>query len=252
MKNPLIVAHRGATQLAPENSLAAFFIAIEKGADAIEFDIHLSKDNQIVVHHDYYLGRTENGAGFIGDYSLAALQIFNIGAKFSDSFSNEQMPTFRDVLDIGKGRVRFEIELRCPTLSFLNSVIGEINRADMINDVEITSPHTPLLIHVKNINPKIRTGVFFSSFPSWMTTKLGQQHIVDWMVLLNAQVVHLPFALLNKDFIDVLHHKDFIVHGSDLNSENEIGKAIHLGINQFSTDVLETAIEVRDILRERK
>jgi len=246
MPNPLIVAHRGASQLAPENSLAAFDIAIEKGVDIVEFDVHFSRDNQIIVHHDYYLGRTENGTGFIGDYSLAELQTFDIGIKFSGKFSGEKIPMFSDVLNVGKGKVRFEIELRCPTLLFLNNVIDEINQAGMINDVEITSPHTPLLVHVKRINPKIRTGVFFNLFPSWMTTKLGQQHIVDWMVLLDAQVAHLPFALLDKNFIDKLHSQNFIVHGSDLNSESEIKKAIRFEVDQFSTDILETAIKVRE------
>lgn len=245
MQNPLIVAHRGASQLAPENSLAAFDIAIKKGADIIEFDIHFSRDNQIIVHHDYYLGRTENGTGFIGDYSLAELQTFDIGTKFNDKFSGEKIALFSDVLNIGKGKVRFEIELRCPTLSFLKNVIDEINQVSMINDVEITSPHTPLLAHVKKINSKIRTGVFFNLFRSWMTEKLGKQHIIDWMVLLDAQVLHLPSALLDEDFIDRLHSQNFIVHGSDLNSESEIKKAIHLEIDQFSTDILETAIKVR-------
>lgn len=249
MKSPLIIAHRGAAQFAPENSLAAFAIAIDKGADGIEFDVHLSRDNQIIVHHDYYLGRTENGTGFIGDYSLPELQALDIGVKFSDKFSGEKIPTLRDVLDIGKGKVRFEIELRCPTLPFLKNVIDEIHRAGVIDDVEITSPHTPLLAYVKNLNPEIRTGGFFSLFPSWMTTKLGQQHIIDWMVLQDAQVVHLPFVLLDKDFIERLHHQNFIVHGSDLNDEVEIEKAIHLAVDQFSTDVLDTAIRVRDTIK---
>lgn len=246
MPRPLIVAHRGASQLAPENSLAAFDIAIEKGADIIEFDIHFSRDNQIIVYHDYYLGRTENGTGFIGDYSLAELRAFDIGTQFNENFEGEKIPTLSDVLDIGKGKVRFEIELRCPTPSFLKNVIDQISQVSMINDVEITSPHTPLLAYVKKNNPKIRTGVFFNSFPSWMTTNLGQQHIIDWMALLDAQVVHLPFTLLDKDFIDRLHSQNFIIHGSDLNNESEIKKAIHLEVDQFSTDILETAIKVRE------
>ena len=79
-----------------------------------------------------------------------------------------------------------------------------------------------------------------------MTTNLGQQHIIDWMALLDAQVVHLPFTLLDKDFIDRLHSQNFIIHGSDLNNESEIKKAIHLEVDQFSTDILETAIKVRE------
>ena len=82
-----------------------------------------------------------------------------------------------------------------------------------------------------------------------MTTNLGQQHIIDWIVLLDAQVIHLPFALLDKDFINRLHSQNFKIHGSDLNSESEIKEAIRLEVDQFSTDILETAIKVRETYR---
>jgi glycerophosphoryl diester phosphodiesterase len=249
MPTPLIVAHRGASQLAPENSLSAFDFAIQKGADAIEFDIHFSKDNKIVVHHDYYLGRTEIGSGFIGDYSFSELQTFDIGNKLGEKFSSTRMPSFRDVLNLAKGKTRLEIELRCPTLSFLKLVIDEITQAGVKNDVEITSPHIPLLAHVKTIDSNIRTGIFFPSFPPWMEKTLGQQHVLDWLTLAGAQVAHLPFELLDESLVDMLHSKNFVVHGADLNNENEIKPAIHLNIDQFSTDVLETAIKIRDTMK---
>ncbi len=166
MQNPFIVAHRGASQLAPENSLAAFDLAIQKGADVIEFDVHFSRDHRIVVHHDYYLGRTEIGSGFIGNYSFEELQTFDLGIKFGEQFSGTRIPSFRDVLDLGKGKIRFEIELRCPTLSFLKVVMDEVAQVGVIADVEITSPHIPLLPHVKAIDTNVRTGIFFPPFPA--------------------------------------------------------------------------------------
>ena len=250
MSNPLIVAHRGASQLAPENTLKAFEYAIQKGADTIEFDVHLSKDNQIVIHHDYYLGRTEFGSGFIGDYSFSELQTLDIGSKFDEKFSGTNIPNFKDVLNLAKGKTRFEIELRCPKITFLELVIDEIAQLGLIDKVEITSPHIPLLAHVKKINSEIRTGIFFSIFPSWMEKDLGQQHILDWLVLLNAQVAHLPFELLNERFIDLLHNQNFIVHGSNLNKETEIEAAFNFQVDQFSTDVLETAARIRDTITQ--
>jgi glycerophosphoryl diester phosphodiesterase len=248
MPNPLIVAHRGASQLAPENSLIAFEYAIQKGADTIELDVHLSKDNQIIIHHDYYLGRTEFGSGFIGNYTFLELQALDIGVKFGEKFLGTKIPSFRDVLHLIKGKTRLEIELRCPKTSFVEFIVDEIVQLGMVNEVEFTSPHVPLLAHVKTINPNIRTGVFFSAFPSWMEKDLGQQHILDWLILLNAQVAHLPFELLDKRLIDILHHQNFMVHGSNLNNESEIGAAFNLQIDQFSTDVLETATRIRNII----
>lgn len=248
MPKTLVIAHRGDSQFAPENLIPAFASAVAKGADAIEFDVHLTKDNQLVVHHDYYLGRTENGRGFIGDYSLAELQALDIGGWFSEDFKNEKMPTLSNVLDIGKGKTRFEIELRCPTLPFLEKVIGEINRFGVANDVEITSPHIPLLHYVKKINVGLRSGIFFNSYPGWMDAALGQQHIIDWMRLVDAQVVHIPHQLIERKFIENLHEHNFIVHGANLEDMDEMKVAISKGIDQFSTDKLELAIEVRDTL----
>jgi len=158
------------------------------------------------------------------------------------------MPTLREVLETCKGKVRFEIELRCPTLLFLKSVIDEISRVDVVDDVEFTSPHIPLLAQVKSIDPDIRTGIFFSPFPAWMDATLGQQHIIDWLALLESQVAHLPISLLTKDFVDRLHAQGFLVHASDLNSKDEIEEAIHLEVDQFSTDMLEIAIGVRNTI----
>jgi glycerophosphoryl diester phosphodiesterase len=246
MQTPLIVAHRGASQLAPENSLAAFELAIQKGADVIELDVHFSRDRQIVVHHDYYLGRTETGSGFIGTYSFSELQAFDLGIRFGGKFSGTRIPSLRDVLDLGKGRIRFEIEVRSPSLSFLKLVLEEVAQAGVLNDVEITSPHIPLLAHVKAIAASIRTGIFFPTFPAWMEKDLGGQHILDWLTLADAQVAHLPFALLDEGLIHRLHNQNLLVHGADLNRENEIGTAIRLEVDQFSTDTLETAVEIRD------
>lgn len=252
MSKTLVIAHRGDNQFAPENSLSAFASAISKGADAIEFDVHLTRDHQLVIHHDYYLGRTENGSGFVGDYSLTELQAFDIGSWFGDEFRGEKMPTLSDVLNMGKGKVLFEIELRCPTLSFLKKVLADVDHFGITNDVEITSPHIPLLHHAKNINNGLRRGVFFNSYPEWKDTSLGQQHIIDWMILIDAQVVHLPYSLLEREFVERLHAENFIVHVSNLGNEKEMKSAISKGINQFSTDKLGLALAVRDTMKSNE
>jgi glycerophosphoryl diester phosphodiesterase len=248
MRKPLIVAHRGDNQFAPENSMAAFDSAISKSADAIEFDVHLTRDQQLVVHHDHYLGRTEMGSGSVGDYSLEELQAFDIGSWFGDQFKGERMPSLSDVLSMGKGKVRFEIELRCPAVSFWEKVMNEIDQFGVANDVEITSPHIPLLHHIKKNNSDLRKGVFFNIYPEWKDAVLGQQHVLEWMILIDAQVVHLPYSLLESEFVERMHEHNFMVHGSNLGSSTDIKLAIEKGIDQLSTDKLGLAVEVRDTI----
>ncbi len=245
MQHPLIVARCGDIQSAPENTLAAFARAIAKGADTIELDVHLTRDGELIVHHDFYLGRTDNGHGYIGDHSLAELKALDAGSWFDATFAGERMPTLGEVLDLGKGQIRFEIDMKGSSLAFLQKVIAEVVRHDVIGDVELTSAHVPLLHHVKVIDPVIRTGMFFYPLPDWMQPALGQQHILDWMMLNNANVAHLASSLIEAAFVARLHRRDFQVHGSNLNTEDDMQHGLIASIDQFSTSQLELALKAR-------
>jgi hypothetical protein len=83
-----------------------------------------------------------------------------------------------------------------------------------------------------------------------MEPALGQEHAIGWMTLTNAQVAHLPSSLIEEQFVQRLHKRDFLAHGSNLNTEREIREAIMLGIDQFSTDQLELALDIQKELRE--
>jgi len=243
MKKPQIVARCGDLVNASESTLPAFVQAISKGTDGIEFDVHLTEDGELVVHHDFYLGRTNNGSGYIGDFSLAELKALDAGSWFSPKFAGEKIPTLGEVLALGKGRIRFEIDMKGSPLAFLNRLIDELSSFDVLDQIELTSAHTPLLIRAKELLPDIRTGMFFYPLPEWMQPALGQQHILDWMTLSHAQVAHLHASLLEKEFIARLREDGFLVHGSNLNTQEEIEKGIKLSIDQFSTDRLEFAIQ---------
>ena len=244
-RTPLIVAHRGDVRSAPESTLAAFDSAIVSGADAIEFDVHFTRDGELVVCHDYYLGRTVDASGYIGDYTLAELRALDAGSWFDARFAGERMPTLSEVLDLGKGRLRFEIEMRTPNVPFLRRLIDVVSEFGVADDVELTSPHTPLLLHVKRVKPGFRTGMFIEPFPDWMPPALGQQHVIDWMTLADAQVAHLPPALMGGRLVERLHENGFLAHGADLNTEAEMRKAVELHVDQFSTDELDLALSVR-------
>jgi glycerophosphoryl diester phosphodiesterase len=244
MKKPQVVARCGDLVSAPESTLPAFEQAIAKGADAVEFDVHLTKDGELVIHHDFYLGRTNNGRGYIGDFSLAELKALDAGSWFGSQFAGEKIPTLGEVLALGKGRIRFEIDMKGSSLAFLNRLIAELSTFDVLDQIELTSAHTPLLIRAKEILPDIHTGIFFYPLPEWMQPDLGQQHILDWMTLSHTQVAHLHSSLLAEEFVARLWENGFLVHGSNLNTQEEIEKGIELGIDQFSTDRLEFALGI--------
>jgi glycerophosphoryl diester phosphodiesterase len=243
--SPLIVAHRGDREHYPENTLAAFESALVKGADALELDVFSTRDGELVVHHDYTLERTVAGTGYVGDYMLAELRRLSAGAWFGPAFDDERIPTLAEVLDLGRGRVRFELELRTPSRPFLERLLRELERHGVEDEVELTSPHLPLLGAVRAMNPVLRTGMFVAPFPAWLPPGVGQRHVCDYLTLLGAQVAHLPVSLLEPAFIADLQGQGRLVHAADLNTEGEIARALEGGVDQLSTDHLELALRVR-------
>jgi glycerophosphoryl diester phosphodiesterase len=107
-----VTAHRGFSGRAPENTLAAFAAAIAAGADAIELDVHLTRDRQLVVIHDDTLVRTTDGRGEVADHTLRELKRLDAGRWFSPQFTGERVPALAEVLDLARGRIALNIELK--------------------------------------------------------------------------------------------------------------------------------------------
>ncbi|MFH1524582.1 MAG: glycerophosphodiester phosphodiesterase family protein [Chloroflexota bacterium] len=109
--SPIVVAHRGDKTHAPENTLSAFKLAAEKGADAIEFDVKLTVDGQVIVLHDPTVDRTTNGNGKVFKLSLATLRDLDSGAWFSKQFRGEKIPTLDEVFETVGKRIYMNVEL---------------------------------------------------------------------------------------------------------------------------------------------
>ncbi len=112
LPTPAIFAHRGDSAHAPENTLAAFELAIRKGADAIELDAMLCASGEVVVIHDETLERTTDGQGRVSETPLAALRELDAGSWFAPRFRGEHIPTLEEVLEAIGGRIYLNIELK--------------------------------------------------------------------------------------------------------------------------------------------
>ncbi|TYP73229.1 glycerophosphodiester phosphodiesterase [Paenibacillus methanolicus] len=107
-----VIAHRGASGFAPENTMAAFELAVEMKADYLELDVHLSKDGELVVLHDETLERTTDGVGLVKDHTWAELSALDAGSKYEPAFHDERIPLLREVMDRYAGRIGILIELK--------------------------------------------------------------------------------------------------------------------------------------------
>jgi glycerophosphoryl diester phosphodiesterase len=113
MRTPWIVAHRGASANAPENTMASFERAVELGATFIETDLHLTRDARFVAIHDSHLERTTNGRGAVREQSLAELRKLDAGMWFDRQYMDQRIPTLEEVLDFAKKHdVIFYLEIK--------------------------------------------------------------------------------------------------------------------------------------------
>jgi len=245
-EKPLVIARTGDVENAPENTLPAFESAIARGADGVELDVHPTLDGELVVHHFYNLGTTDDGEGLVCEHTLAELKALDSGGWFDERFAGEAKPTLAEVFELCKGRARLEVHLHGSSLDFLWQVVAEVERFGLVEEVELTTAHYPLLSYIKTCNPELRCGTFYHEPPEWKPVRLAQRHILDWATLLQTTHVHLDVSLLTPDFVNRLHPSGFVVHGSNLDTNEKIERGLSAGVDQFSTGRLGLALELRD------
>jgi len=171
---PLIIGHRGASGEAPENTIAAFDLAIERHADGIEFDVRLSKDDVAVVIHDATLWRTTSARGRVRGQALAELKQLDAGSWFNRLFPDlvdprndgQEIPTLAETLAWVRARqclAYLEIKggrLTCPGIE--ERVLAEIHRAKVLPLVTVISFHQPTLRRVRSLDPQVAVGIDFT------------------------------------------------------------------------------------------
>jgi glycerophosphoryl diester phosphodiesterase len=159
---PLIIAHRGDSANAPENTLAAFHLAYENSADGIELDAMLSADRQLVVIHDDTLDRTSNGHGKVGEMPLTALRELDAGAWFSPKFKGEPIPLLDEVFTELGGKFLINVELKnykTPKDQLPELVVALVKKHALSDSVLLSSFNARNLLRAKSLAPEIRTGL---------------------------------------------------------------------------------------------
>jgi len=160
---PLNIGHRGASAVAPQNTLAAFRKAIELGADGVELDVHLSADGHVVVIHDFMVDKTTNGTGRVADKTLAELQALDAGLKFAPQFAGERIPTLAQVFEVLEGKLLVNVELKSlggRGSSALAAAVLEVVRQHGMDRRVLFSSFDPFALRaIKRLAPDIPAGL---------------------------------------------------------------------------------------------
>src|ERR1700675_3561799 len=157
----LVIAHRGASGHAPENTLAAFRKAVALGASFIETDLQLSRDARFVAIHDDTVNRTTNGQGKVHDLSLAELRRLDAGSWLGSEFTGERIPTLQEILEFSKKHdVVFYLELK-PSGSWggEHALISSLRESEEIPRTVVISFDAGILDALRKIEPTLMTGL---------------------------------------------------------------------------------------------
>ncbi|MFK0520923.1 glycerophosphodiester phosphodiesterase [Paenibacillus illinoisensis] len=174
----LCVAHRGFSSTAPENTMAAFQLAMEQPyVTWIELDVQLSRDGVPVVIHDFSFNRTTNGEGLVRETNWSDIQKLDAGSWKSKAYAGERVPALSEVLDICKGKVRLNIELKTQGDMYPGlpaAVIEEVRKRNMQDEVVFTSFEPAALTESKKLAPEITTGLIIDARPGDLLARLRQ------------------------------------------------------------------------------
>jgi len=236
-RGPYVVAHRGVSGNAPENTLAAFAQACETpGIDMIELDVRLSKDEQVIVLHDRTLQRTSTGNGSARNYTLAEIREFDAGSWFDPAFSKERVPTLEEVLKLVDRRRWINIELKSdffhPEKPGLleQRVLDTVRQAACEDQVMFSSFNHRMVANLKRLSPKAVTGVLYSVYRDFgrMPSKLAGR--------VGASVFVCAKREVTQRMVDDARNSRIALYVYTLNSTTAVSRMLELGVDGILSD----------------
>ncbi|MEV9650479.1 glycerophosphodiester phosphodiesterase [Bacillus aerius] len=196
-----IIAHRGSSSAAPENTIAAFDVAVEQGADYIELDVQMTMDQHVVVIHDDTVDRTTNGNGLVKSYTLDQLKKLDAGSWFDHQYTNERIPTLQEILERYSQRIGILIEIKHPKrqIGIEKAVARIINRFAYSRHIMIQSFDVHALQRIKTFAPSLRTALIIK--PD--AFKLTKRKLTTYSSFANG--LNMKKTMINKWWIDRIH-----------------------------------------------
>ena len=242
---PFVVAHRGISAKAPENTLASFELAAGiPGIDMIELDVRLTKDEEVVVLHDRTLQRTTTGNGPVRHYSLEEIRRLDAGSWFHPMFAEERIPTLAEVFQRIGNRLWVDVEIKSdrlhrePSGLIEERVLDVVQKCGMDDYVMFSSFNHKILSTIKKMKSSAVTGVLFDMLhdfgraPSKLAERVG------------AQVFKCATRELNHKMLDDAHHHDIAVYVYTLNSVKGVQRMLSYGVDGILSDTADDIVSV--------
>jgi glycerophosphoryl diester phosphodiesterase len=208
-----VVGHRGAAGIEPENTIRGFRHALELGVDYTECDVHLTKDDQLIVMHDGTVDRTTNGTGAVRDLTFAEVRALDAG-------QGECVPTLAEVLEVVRDRVILLIELKGEGVE--SQAVRAVRDRQMDDQVVFTSFHLDRIREVKRLDPSLKVGAIFRQPP-----EDACRQALD----AGASGIGIHHRYLCQELVDQAHRHGLDVRAWNPDTVPEMLTAIALGVD---------------------
>ena len=250
MGYPRVCAHRGFSDVAPENSMPAFGAAVALGAEEIEFDLWATKDGEIVSLHDSKLDRVSDGSGYIWDHTLAELETVDFGCKFGEGFKGLGIVRFEDILAKFAGQVIMNIHIKSPDntnplpAETLEKIVSLIRQYDCEKHVYFMTGNDVVMEQLHGLAPEIVRCVGGGN---------DRWSIVDRAIAMGCEKVQLVKGSFNQEMIDKAHEHGILCNVFWSDDPEETKRYLDMGIDVIlSNNYLQIANTVKEWKENKK
>jgi glycerophosphoryl diester phosphodiesterase len=231
----VIIGHRGASKIAPENTIKAFKKAIHLGADCVEFDVQETLDNELVIIHDYDTLRTTGVEGLVQEMTLDELRKLNFG-------DNETIPTLAELIKLTKGKISLNCEIKVENIG--KRVLGTFQDYKVIDSVFISSFLHQELIKIQKIDSNVKLATLVPVEPSLLSEWSYKKNVIDFTYENKFYAINPLFKLADEKFVEYAHAKGLKVFPWTVNSGIAMKRLINLGVDGIITNDISRLKEV--------
>ena len=235
----MIIGHRGASKIAPENTLKAFKEAIRLGADSIEFDVQKTLDGEIVIIHDENIQRITGIEGNVEEMTLDELKKLDFG-------NGESIPTLSELIELAKGKISLNCEIKVEGIA--EKVVEIFQDYDILDTVLISSFLHEELIKIHKIKSKIKLASLVPVEPGLFSEWNYKKNLIDYTYQNKFYAINPLFRLVDRKFIEYAHKKKIRVFPWTVNSGIAMKKLITMGVDGIITNDISRLKEVLNLI----
>ena len=237
-----VIAHRGFSGRAPENTLVAIRRAIETGADMVEIDVTMTADGHVILLHDETLDRTTDGLGVPTEMTLDEIQRLDAGSWFSPEFAGERIPTLTKALEMVKDRILINVEIKSEAVvhGVVPQVAALINEHGMIDQVVVSSFSPEALRLMKVTDPAVVTASLFNK-----ELHAGRDPL-EILQEVGARGYNISAKRVTEAVIERCHRHDIPVSVYTVNEPEEMRRLMEMGVDAVFTDSPDLMLLVRE------